>query len=216
MVKVLSDQKSILGQYILELRDIEIQKDPLRFRANLERIGELMAFEISKTLNYESVITKTPLGESDSLILAQQPVLSTILRAGLPLHQGLLRVFDKAQNAFVSAYRKHHKDNSFEIAIEYLSSPTLQDKVLILSDPMLATGSSMVLAYQALITKGIPSHTHVVVVIASKQGVEYFKTHMPHQNYTLWIGAVDEELTAQSYIVPGLGDAGDLAYGEKS
>jgi uracil phosphoribosyltransferase len=216
MVKVLSEQKSILGQYILELRDIEIQKDPLRFRMNLERIGELMAFEISKTLNYESVVTKTPLGECDSMKLAKQPVLSTILRAGLPLHQGLLRVFDKAQNAFVSAYRKHHKDNSFDIAIEYLSSPSLQDKTLILSDPMLATGSSMVLAYQALISKGIPEHTHVVVVIASKQGVEYFKTHMPHQNYTLWIGAIDEELTAHSYIVPGLGDAGDLAYGEKS
>lgn len=216
MVKVLSEQKSILSQYISELRDIEIQKDSLRFRTNLERIGELMAFEISKTLTYESVVTKTPLGEADSMILSNQPVLSTILRAGLPLHQGLLRVFDKAQNAFVSAYRKHHKDNSFDIAIEYLSSPSLQDKTLILSDPMLATGSSMVLAYQALISKGIPAHTHIVVVIASKQGVEYLKTHMPHQNYTLWIGAVDEELTAHSYIVPGLGDAGDLAYGEKS
>jgi uracil phosphoribosyltransferase len=198
------------------LRDIHIQKDAMRFRYNLERIGEFIAFEISKKLSYQSVNTTTPLGEASSRILANQPVLATILRAGLPLHNGLLRIFDKAQNAFVSAYRKHHKDNTFEIAVEYLSSPSLENKILILSDPMLATGSSMVLTYQALLKKGMPVHTHIVAVIASKQGVEYLKTHMPNQNYTLWIGAIDEELTAQSYIVPGLGDAGDLAYGEKS
>ncbi len=188
----------------------------MRFRYNLERIGEYIAFEISKKLNYKAINTTTPLGEATSNVLESQPVLATILRAGLPMHNGLLRIFDKAQNAFVSAYRKHHKDSTFEIAVEYLSSPLLENKTLILSDPMLATGSSMVLTYQALLKKGMPKHTHIVAVIASKQGVEYLKTHMPNQNYTLWIGAIDEELTAQSYIVPGLGDAGDLAYGEKS
>lgn len=216
MIHNLSQESSIVNEYISELRDINIQKDAMRFRYNLERIGEYIAFEISKKLKYKTINTTTPLGEASSNILESQPVLATILRAGLPLHNGLLRIFDKAQNAFVSAYRKHHKDGSFEIAVEYLSSPSIENKTLILSDPMLATGSSMVLTYQALLKKGMPEHTHIVAVIASKQGVEYFKTHMPNQNYTLWIGAIDEELTAQSYIVPGLGDAGDLAYGEKS
>jgi len=214
-VHILSQQNSIISQYISEIRDKEIQKDPIRFRRNLERMGELFAYEISKTLKYKQVITTTPLGEAESLVIEQQPVISTILRAGLPLHTGLLNVFDRAQNAFVSAYRRHHKDNTFDIAIEYLSSPSLENKTLIVTDPMLATGASMVLAYQALVSKGIPSHTHIVAVIASKQGLEYVKAHMPHQNYTIWLGAVDEELTAHSYIVPGLGDAGDLAYGEK-
>ncbi|MBK6834830.1 MAG: uracil phosphoribosyltransferase [Bacteroidetes bacterium] len=214
-VHILSQQNSIISQYISEIRDKEIQKDPIRFRRNLERMGELFAYEISKTLKYKQVITTTPLGEAESLVIDQQPVISTILRAGLPLHTGLLNVFDRAQNAFVSAYRRHHKDNTFDIAIEYLSSPSLENKTLIVTDPMLATGASMVLAYQALVSKGIPSHTHIVAVIASKQGLEYLKAHMPHQNYTIWLGAVDEELTAHSYIVPGLGDAGDLAYGEK-
>jgi len=155
------------------------------------------------------------LAEAQTLTLAEQPVIATILRAGLPLHTGILNVLDGAQNAFVSAFRKHHKDNSFEIQIEYLSSPSLDDKVLILTDPMLATGSSMVLAYKALLSKGKPKHTHIVAVIASKEGVEYVRKNMPDNNYTLWLAAVDEELTAHSYIVPGLGDAGDLAFGEK-
>lgn len=215
MIHILSEQNSIFNQYISEIRDKDIQKDPLRFRRNLERMGEFFAYEISKTLSYKQTTTQTPLGEAECQTLSEQPVISTILRAGLPLHQGILNIFDRAQNAFVSAYRRHHKDNSFEIAIEYLSSPSLKDKTLIVTDPMLATGSSMVLAYQALTGKGLPKHTHLVVAIASRQGIEYVKAHMPHQNYTLWIGAVDEELTAQSYIVPGLGDAGDLAYGEK-
>jgi uracil phosphoribosyltransferase len=215
MVHILNQTNSVFSQYISEIRDSTIQSDPLRFRRNLERMGEIFAYEISKTMDYEKVTTITPLGEAESYVIKQQPVIATILRAGLPLHTGMLNIFDRAQNAFVSAYRRHHKDNSFDIHIEYLSSPSLADKTLIITDPMLATGSSMVLSYKALVSRGLPAHTHIVASIASKQGVEYLKTHMPHQNYTLWVGAVDEELTAQSYIVPGLGDAGDLAFGEK-
>jgi uracil phosphoribosyltransferase len=215
MVHILSEHTSILNQYIAEIRDENIQQDRIRFRRNMERIGEIFAYEISKTLAYNKTVTQTVLGEADTLTLAEQPVIATILRAGLPLHTGLLNIFDTAQNAFVSAYRRHHKDNTFEIAIEYLSSPDLNNKTLILTDPMLATGSSMVLAYKALLTKGKPKHTHIVAVISSRAGLEYVRAHMPDQNYTLWLAVVDEELTAQSYIVPGLGDAGDLAYGEK-
>ncbi|MFL5753948.1 MAG: uracil phosphoribosyltransferase [Bacteroidia bacterium] len=215
MIHILNSSSSIFSNYISEIRDSTIQADPLRFRKNLERIGEIFAYEISKTLEFEKVITTTPLGEAESQVIKHQPVIATILRAGLPLHTGILNMLDRAQNAFVSAYRRHHKDNTFDIHIEYLSSPSLEGKTLILTDPMLATGASMVLAYKALLSKGKPAHTHIVAAIASKQGVEYLKAHMPDQNYTLWLGAVDEELTAQSYIVPGLGDAGDLAFGEK-
>jgi uracil phosphoribosyltransferase len=215
MIHILSEQTSILNQYIAEIRDKHIQQDRIRFRRNMERIGEFFAYEISKTFTYNKTVTETVLAEAQTLTLAEQPVIATILRAGLPLHTGMLNVLDGAQNAFVSAFRKHHKDNSFEIQIEYLSSPSLDDKVLILTDPMLATGSSMVLAYKALLSKGKPKHTHIVAVIASKEGVEYVRRNMPDNNYTLWLAAVDEELTAHSYIVPGLGDAGDLAFGEK-
>ena len=215
MVHILSQTSSIFNQYISEIRDVQIQKDPIRFRRNLERMGEIFAYEISKELEYEKTVTTTPLGEAEAMVLKEQPVISTILRAGLPLHTGILNIFDRAQNAFVSAYRKHHKDNTFDINIEYLSSPNLNDKILIVTDPMLATGSSMVLACKALLSKGMPKHIHIVSAIASRQGVDYLKLNMPIQNFTLWIGTVDEELTAQSYIVPGLGDAGDLAYGEK-
>jgi uracil phosphoribosyltransferase len=215
MIQILSEQTSILNQYIAEIRDKHIQQDRIRFRRNMERIGEFFAYEISKTLAYQDTITHTVLAEANTLTLAEQPVIATILRAGLPLHTGILNVFDGAQNAFVSAFRKHHKDNTFEIQIEYLSSPSLENKTLILTDPMLATGSSMVLAYKALLSKGKPKHTHIVAVIASKEGVNYVRKNMPDDNYTLWLAAVDEELTAHSYIVPGLGDAGDLAFGEK-
>ena len=215
MIQILSEQTSILNQYIAEIRDKHIQQDRIRFRRNMERIGEFFAYEISKTLDYKNTITQTVLAEAQTLTLSEQPVIATILRAGLPLHTGILNVLDGAQNAFVSAFRKHHKDNTFEIQIEYLSSPSLENKVLILTDPMLATGSSMVLAYKALLSKGKPKHTHIVAVIASKEGVEYVRKNMPDDNYTLWLAAVDEELTAHSYIVPGLGDAGDLAFGEK-
>lgn len=215
MIHILSEHASVFNQYIAEIRDQQVQQDRIRFRRNMERIGELFAYEISKTLVYKQALTQTVLGEADCRVLAEQPVVATILRAGLPLHAGLLNIFDKAQNAFVSAYRRHHKDNSFDIHVEYLSTPALDDKVLILCDPMLATGSSMVLSYQALLAKGKPRHTHIVAVIASREGVDYLRKHMPGENYTLWVGAVDEELTAHAYIVPGLGDAGDLAFGEK-
>lgn len=215
MVHNLSSQHSVLNQFIAEIRDVNIQKDSLRFRRNLERIGEIFAYEISKSLDYETVPTTTPLGIADTRQLAGQPVIATILRAGLPLHLGILNYFDKAQNAFVSAYRRHHKDNSFDIALESISCPDLEGKTVILCDPMLASGSSMVLTYKALLAKGTPAHTHIVTAIASAQGLDYLQKNMPSKNYTVWCGAIDEELTAHAYIVPGLGDAGDLAFGSK-
>ncbi len=214
MVHILGLSNSIFNQYIAEIRDVNVQNDSMRFRRNMERMGEIIAYEISKTLSYESKEVTTPLGITNVPVLKDQPVIGTILRAGLPVHQGILNYFDKAQNAFISAYRRHHKDGTFDIAVEYLSSPDLNDKVLILCDPMLATGASMVLTYKALLKRGRPKHTHIVSVIASSEGVEYAKKHLP-ENVTIWCGAVDEELTAQSYIVPGLGDAGDLSYGTK-
>lgn len=215
MVHNLSLSTSILHQYIAEIRDKEVQKDRWRFRKNLERIGQVIAYEISKELEYQSVPVTTPLGIADAKMLTHQPVIATILRAGLPLHFGILDVFDKAENAFISAYRKHHKDHSFDIALEYVSCPDLNNKVLILCDPMLATGSSMVLTFKALLNYGKPKHTHIVCAIASKQGVDYLKKNIPDVNYTLWCGVIDDELTSTAYIVPGLGDAGDLAFGEK-
>ncbi len=215
MIHNLANQNSIFNQYILELRDIEIQKDSMRFRRNLERMGEIFAYEISKTLSFEATQTTTLLGVAETKKLAEQPVIGTILRAGLPLHLGILNYFDNAQNAFISAYRRHHKNNTFEIVVEYVACPDLTDKVLILCDPMLATGGSMVLTYKALLAKGTPKHTHIVSAVASQQGIDHLKANMPNNNYTLWCGVVDEELTAQSYIVPGLGDAGDLAFGTK-
>ena len=198
-----------------ELRDVNIQKDMLRFRRNLERIGEIMAYEISKTLDYKTVTTTTPLTTTQSDVIATQLVLATIFRAGVPFHQGFLNYFDHAQNAFVSAYRKYKEKENFDICIEYLASPRLDGKTLILADPMLATGASMELSYRALLTKGEPAHIHVASVVASRQAVEFVKKHFPEDKTTLWIGAVDPEINAHSYIVPGLGDAGDLAYGIK-
>ncbi len=215
MIRILSQQNSIFNQFIAEIRDINVQKDSMRFRRNMERMGEIMAYEISKTLEYKTVQTTTPLGIADTSQLADEPVIATILRAGLPLHLGVLNYFDKAGNAFISAYRRHHKDNSFDIHIEYISSPDINGKVLILCDPMMATGSSMVLAYKAILSRGLPKHVHIISSIASKQGVDYVRSNMPTPNFTIWCGAIDEELTVQSYIVPGLGDAGDLAFGEK-
>lgn len=210
----LGKSNSIFNQYIAEIRDENIQKDSMRFRRNCERLGEIFAYEISKRLDYIDNEVTTPLGSTNINLLYEQPVLSTILRAGLPMHQGLLNYFDKAENAFVSAYRKHHKDGSFDIELEYLASPNLDDKTIILSDPMLASGSSIVVTYKALLEKGKPKKLHIVILIASRQGLEYVKRFLP-ENTTIWVGAIDEELTAQSYIVPGLGDAGDLAYGSK-
>ena len=215
MVHNLSEQNSIFNQFIAELRDINIQKDGMRFRRNLERMGEIMSYEISKTLEYQKKETTTPLGIAETSHLVSQPVIATILRAGLPMHIGVLNYFDNAQNAFISAYRRHHKDNSFDIHVEYVSSPNLDGKILILCDPMIATGSSIVLAYKAILAKGTPKHVHIISAISSKEGVDYVRANMPTKNFTIWCGAIDEELTAHSYIVPGLGDAGDLAFGEK-
>ncbi|TVR36406.1 MAG: uracil phosphoribosyltransferase [Cryomorphaceae bacterium] len=210
-----SKTPSVLNRYIAEIRDAQTQKDPLRFRINLERIGSFFAIEISKTLDYQAREVVTPLGTAEVNDFTDEIVVGTILRAGLPMHKGVLDVFDRAENAFVSAYRKSKKGDAFEIQVEYMSSPDLTDKVLILTDPMLATGASMALVYKSLALRGRPKHIHVVAAIASVEGVRYTKKHMP-KNTTFWVGAVDDELTAQAYIVPGLGDAGDLAYGKKS
>jgi uracil phosphoribosyltransferase len=215
MVHNLSLQNSIFNQFIAEIRDADIQKDSMRFRKNLERIGEVFAYEISKVLPYKEEETSTPLGIATTRKLADQPVIAVILRAGLPMHTGMLNYFDRAQNAFISAYRRHHKNNSFEIMLEYLACPDLNDKTVILCDPMLASGSSVIVTYKALLAKGQPKHTHIVTAIASTQGITHVKANMPDGNYTIWCGAIDEELTAQAYIVPGLGDAGDLAFGDK-
>ena len=211
----LGKQNSIFNHFVREIRDINIQKDAMRFRRNIERIGEIFAYEISKKMTYENNDITTPLGISSESLMIEKPVLATILRAGLPLHQGLLNYFDSSENCFISAFRKHKRGGDFEIKIEYMSSPDLEDKTVILCDPMLASGSSMVLAMEAILSKGKPKHIHVVVTIASSQGVQYLKENLPFRNCTLWLGSEDKEMTAQSYIVPGLGDAGDLAFGEK-
>lgn len=213
MVINLSDQSSLVSQWISELRDMQVQTDRMRFRRNLERIGEIAAYEISKVLEYEEKEVQTPLGISVCDVLKEQPVLATILRAGLPLHQGLLNYFDKADNAFISAYRKHLRDGSFEISLEYVSCPELENRVVIISDPMLATGSSLVKTIQYLREEGHPREIHIVAAIACTVGIEYVQRSEP--NIKLWCGAIDEELTAKGYIVPGLGDAGDLAFGVK-
>jgi len=214
-IKVLNQQNSLFNKFVSEIRDTGIQTDPMRFRRNLERMGEIFAYEISKELQYEEKEITTPLGIAKENLPLNNVVMASILRAGLPLHQGLLNYFDQAENAFVSAYRKYTEDGDFDIHIEYISSPSLEDKVIILSDPMLASGGSMELAYKALLQRGTPKHVHMVAIIASQAGVDYIRNMFEGENVTLWLGAVDAELNAKSYIVPGLGDAGDLAYGGK-
>jgi uracil phosphoribosyltransferase len=213
MVINLSASHSLLSNWIAELRSTDIQTDRMRFRRNLERIGEVMAYEISKVMESEEQEVTTPLGTSACQMLKAQPVLATILRAGLPLHQGMLNYFDKADNAFISAYRKHNRDGSFDIQLEYISCPPLEGRTLIICDPMLATGSSLVKTIHILKDEGAPKEVHVVSAIACSVGIEYVRREQPHVR--IWCGAIDEELTAKGYIVPGLGDAGDLAYGEK-
>ena len=213
MVINLSREHSLVSNWVAELRDTELQNDRMRFRRNLERIGEIAAYEISKKLPYTEIEVQTPLGTAVSKVLAQQPVLATILRAGLPLHQGLLNFFDQADNAFISAYRKHHKDGTFEISLDYISCPEMEDRVVIISDPMLATGSSLVKTIHFLKAEGRPREIHIVAAIACTVGIEYVKREEP--SVTIWCGDIDDELTAKGYIVPGLGDAGDLAYGTK-
>ena len=212
---ILGNSNSLFNEFISEVRNVEVQTDSMRFRRNLERIGEIFAYEISKGMQYADQEIVTPLGITTIPRLKEKPVLATILRAGLPMHQGMLNYFDRADNAFISAFRKYYKDGTFEIQIDYLSAPDLDEKTLILCDSMLATGQSLVLAYEELMSKGEPLHTHIVSAIVSRQGLDYVMSKLPNDSCTFWIGAIDEELTAQSFIVPGLGDAGDLAYGIK-
>jgi uracil phosphoribosyltransferase len=215
MANILGGRGSLFDQFLGEIRNVNVQNDRMRFRRNMERLGELMAYEVSKEMEWNTGVVTTPLGDAELPILASQPVVATILRAGLPLHQGILNYFDQADNCFISAYRMNHKkDGTFDIKIEYLSSPSVKGRTVILCDPMLATGGSMVLAHKALLRMGKPKHVHIVAAIASREGLSYCERHLP-KNCTIWIGGLDEELTAHSYIVPGLGDAGDLAYGPK-
>ena len=214
MVVNLSERHSLISNWVGELREVETQTDRMRFRRNLERIGEVIAYEISRKLPWEDREITTPLGISTCKVLKEQPVLATILRAGLPMHQGMLNYFDRADNAFISAYRKHNRDGSFDIQLEYVSCPSLEDRVLVLCDPMLATGSSLVKTIHMLRDEGVSKEVHVATAIACTVGIEYVKREQPH--VTIWCGAIDEELTAKGYIVPGLGDAGDLAFGEKT
>ena len=216
MVKILNKENTILNKFLAEMRDKSIQKDSMRFRRNMERVAEVMAYEISKKLNYKTKMVETPLGIAAVESISDKVVIATILRAGLPFHQGFLNFFDDADNGFVSAYRKSRPDGSFIVDVEYVSTSSLAGKTLILVDPMLATGTSLMLVYDALIRRaGEPEHTHFAAAIASEQGVDYVLKHTNPEKCTLWCAAVDEELTSKSYIVPGIGDAGDLAYGEK-
>ncbi|MEJ6736240.1 MAG: uracil phosphoribosyltransferase [Flavobacteriales bacterium] len=210
----LGETNSIFNQFISEIRNVAVQNDRMRFRKNCERMGEIMAYEISKTFTYNAQDITTPLGTAQINLMNEQPVLSTILRAGLTLHQGLLNYFDNADNTLVSAYRKHHEDGSFVIEAEYIASPNLQNRIVILSDPMLASGASILEIYKLLVQKGTPKKLHLAILIASKEGLDFVEKYLP-KNTTVWVGAIDNELNAQSYIVPGLGDAGDLAYGTK-
>lgn len=216
MVRELGKQNSLFNLFLSELRDQVIQQDSLRFRKNLERLGEIFAYEISKTFKYKEKEVVTPLGISKMNLPVEMPVIATILRAGLPLHQGLLNYFDNADSAFVSAYRKHRKNGKFIIKLDHVSSPGIEGKILIVSDPMLATGGSLIASLKGLFEKGKPKHIHIVCALATKEGIDTLKRNFALKNLTFWTGAIDDELTAQAYIVPGLGDAGDLAFGKKN
>ena len=214
MVHEISKTNSVFNQFIAEIRNKEIQKDPLRFRKNMERIGSIIGYEISKKLAYSSTRVETPLGIANVEQLKEQPVIASILRAGLPLHNGLLEIFDRAENAFISAYRIEKNPGQVTVHVEYLASPDLNGKTVIIADPMLATGTSMALVYESLLTHGNPSKIHVATVIASRHAVDHIVKHFP-ANTELWVGAIDEALDENAYIVPGIGDAGDLAFGIK-
>lgn len=213
MIFDLSKTNSIANVFIAEIRDKNIQRDPMRFRTNMERLGEYFAFEISKTLEYQQTATETPLGTAETVKLSSQPVLATITRAGLPLHKGMLNIFDRADSAFIASYRKAHKSGKLEIALEYVSSPDLTERIVIMSDPMMATGMSMVLCCKELMNRYNIKEFHIVSAIASAEGLRHVRANLPKAK--IWLGAVDEEMTSKSYIVPGLGDAGDLSYGPK-
>jgi len=215
MIREIGKVSSLFSQFLSELRDKEIQRDRMRFRRNMEMIGEIFAYEISKEMSYREKEITTPLGVATMKIISDKPVLATILRAGLPLHQGLLNYFNTADCSFVSAYRKYKKNGKFDIKMDYISSTSLVDRVLIISDPMLATGGSMSTSIKSLLENGKPKHIHVVCLVASEEGLAVIKRNFSLQNLTIWVGAIDVELTAKAYIVPGLGDAGDLAFGSK-
>lgn len=216
MIKILDEQNSILTRYVAQMRDAEVQQDPMRFRSNLERVGEIIGYEISKTLNYKQHTVITPLGEAEVMMPDDQIVVASILRAGIPMHNGLLNIFDDASNAFVSAYRKWSKDGTMKIVVDHVTTPDLEGKVLIIADPMLASGVSIEHSYFELISKGgVPAHTHLATVISSVDGIEYIRQRLPMEHITLWTASVDQEMTVKSYIVPGIGDTGDLAYGKK-
>lgn len=215
-IKNLGEGNSVINNFISELRNVDIQNDRFRFRKNLERLGEIFAYEISKTLEYKSETVVTPLGSIEMNVLKEQPVLATILRAGLPMHQGFLNIFDQADNSFIAAHRKYDKNENYDINIEYYSTADFNDKVLVIIDPMLSTGESLVRCLNDLISDDMmPKEIHVANVLASRDGIEYLNRSLNHLNIIVWVGAIDEELTAKAYIVPGLGDAGDLAYGRK-
>ena len=215
-IKNLGEGNSVINNFISELRNVDIQNDRFRFRKNLERLGEIFAYEISKTLEYKSETVVTPLGSLEMNVLKEQPVLATILRAGLPMHQGFLNIFDQADNSFIAAHRKYDKNENYDINIEYYSTADFNDKVLVVIDPMLSTGESLVRCLNDLVSDDMmPKEIHVANVLASRDGIEYLTRSLNHLNITVWVGAIDEELTAKAYIVPGLGDAGDLAYGRK-
>ncbi|MEZ5083726.1 MAG: uracil phosphoribosyltransferase [Bacteroidales bacterium] len=216
MIVNLGETSSIFNQYIAEIRDVSVQQDNMRFRFNMSRIGEIAAYEISKSLAYEPSDVLTSLGTANVPVLKEYPLLIPILRAGLPIHDGVLKVFDKSSSAFVAAYRKVEKNEKFSIQIEYVSCPDITDKTIIICDPMLATGASIVATYKALLSHGTPAYTHIVSAIASTEGIAYIRRQLPMRKVCIWTGAIDEELTAQAYIVPGLGDAGDLAFGSKT
>lgn len=211
----LQESNSILNKFVSEIRNVKVQNDSLRFRRNIERIGEVLGYELSKKLSYSSNSIETPLGKKEEQLINNNIVLCSILRAGLPLHQGLLNYFDDAENAFISAYRHHPKnDAEFEIVVEYFAAPSIDNKTLLLADPMLATGQSLVAVLEAIKKYGTPKEIHVVAVIGSLEGIEFIKNKFP-ENTHLWIAAIDDELNSKGYIVPGLGDAGDLAFGAK-
>lgn len=215
-IRVFDKENTILNSYIAQMRDSEFQKNPLLFRNNLERVGQIIAYEISRTFDYSNTNITTPLGESAMMLPENKVVLASILRAGIPMHNGFLNCFENAENAFVSAYRKYNKDGKMTIVMEQVTTPSLEDKTLILIDPMLATGSSIEMAYSALIEKGgVPRHTHFVALIASDDGIEYVQRMLPSDKISIWTAALDSDMTVKSYIVPGIGDTGDLAYGPK-
>ncbi|MCL2413729.1 MAG: uracil phosphoribosyltransferase [Bacteroidales bacterium] len=215
MIHNLGNTNTIFNQFFSELRDETTQKDRMRFRKNLQRMGEIFAYEISKIMNYQESKVKTPLGTKTMNLLAEQPVICSILRAGVPLHEGLLSYFDQADNGFISAYRKHEESGEIMIRMDYVATPEIENREMILCDPMLATGASMLASYQALCALGKPRHTHIVTVVAHQKAIDFLQQNIPSDDITIWVGDVDEKLSPQSYIIPGLGDAGDLAYGPK-